>query len=168
MQFSSLKISPCLWFVDQAEEAAQFYTSIFKDSEIGKITRYGKDGSERHQQPEGSVMSVEFTLEGQAFAAFNGGPECLFNEGVSFMVACEAQDELDFYWERLSEGSDGKTERCGWLKDKFGLSWQILPRELGGLLCDADSEKSQRTIRAMEEMTKPDIAAIRRAAKGDA
>ena len=161
------KITPCLWFDNQAEEAARFYTSIFRDSRIRKVTRYGKEGFEIHGRPEGTVMVVEFEIEGQTFTAFNGGPIFTFNEAVSFRVRCETQEELDYYWGRLSEGGDEKAQACGWLKDRYGVSWQIVPGVLAELVGDADSEKSQRAMKAMLQMKKIDIQAIRRAYDGE-
>jgi predicted 3-demethylubiquinone-9 3-methyltransferase (glyoxalase superfamily) len=124
------KITPCLWFDNQAEEASRFYASIFKNSKIGRITRYGKEGYEIHGRPEGTVMTVEFEIEGRAFTALNGGPIFQFNEAISFQVRCETQEEIDYYWERLSEGGDERAQQCGWLKDKYGLYWQVIPKAL--------------------------------------
>src|SRR5687768_7691415 len=157
------RIAPCLWFDDQAEEAAKFYTSIFKNSRIGKISRYGEAGFEFHQKPAGSVMFVEFELDGQPFAALNGGPIFKFNEAVSLMVDCETQEELDYYWNKLSEGGDPNAQQCGWLKDKYGVSWQVFPRFLTELMGDPNSEKSQRAMSAMLQMKKIDIAELQRA-----
>jgi predicted 3-demethylubiquinone-9 3-methyltransferase (glyoxalase superfamily) len=160
------KITPCLWFDNQAEGAARFYTSIFRDSSIRKVTHYGKEGFEIHGRPEGTVMVVEFEIEGHVFTALNGGPIFTFNEAVSFRVRCETQEEIDYYWARLSEGGDEKAQACGWLKDRYGVSWQIVPGMLAGLVGDADSEKSQRAMKAMLQMKKIDIEAIRRAYDG--
>jgi len=157
------KISPCLWFDDQGEEAAKFYTSIFKDSKIGDVTRYGKEGYEIHGREEGTVMTVEFEIEGQKFLALNGGPIFKFNEAISFQVYCETQEELDNYWEKLSEGGDEKAQQCGWLKDKYGVSWQIVPTILIKMLKDKDSEKSQRVMKAMLQMHKLDISILKKA-----
>lgn len=121
------KITPCLWFDDKAEEAANFYVSIFKNSRIGRITRYGKEGYDIHRRPAGTVMTVEFRLEGQDFVALNGGPVFTFNEAISLQVHCRTQEEVDDYWEKLSDGGDTSAQRCGWLKDKYGVSWQIVP-----------------------------------------
>lgn len=154
------KINPCLWFDGQAEEAAHFYTTIFGNSSIKKISRYGKAGFEFHGQPEGSVMTVEFELNGQTFTALNGGPTFKFNEAISFQVFCKTQDEVDYYWNRLSEGGDEQAQQCGWLKDKFGVSWQIVPEVLGELLGNPDSEKSQKTMQAMLQMKKIDITKL--------
>jgi len=161
------KITPCLWFDNQAEEAARFYTSIFRDSRIRKVTRYGKEGFEIHGRPEGTVMVVEFEIEGQTFTALNGGPIFTFNEAVSFQVRCETQEELDYYWGRLSEGGDEKAHACGWLKDRYGVSWQIVPGVLAKLVGDADSDKSQRAMKAMLQMKKIDIEAIQKAYDGE-
>lgn len=157
------KITPSLWFDKEAEEAAKFYIAIFKNSRIGKISRYGKEGYEIHRMPEGTVMTVEFELEGQTFTALNGGPVFKFNEAVSFQVLCDTQNEIDYYWEKLSAGGDEKAQICGWLKDKFGLSWQIIPKMMGELLGDPASEKSQRAMKAMLQMKKIDIAALEKA-----
>ena len=157
------KISPCLWFDDQGEEGAKFYTSIFKDSKIGDVTRYGKEGYEIHGREEGTVMTVEFEIEGQKFLALNGGPIFKFNEAISFQVYCETQEELDYYWEKLSEGGDEKAQQCGWLKDKYGVSWQIVPTILIKMLKDKDSEKSQKVMKAMLQMHKLDISTLKKA-----
>jgi predicted 3-demethylubiquinone-9 3-methyltransferase (glyoxalase superfamily) len=157
------KISPCLWFDDQGEEAAKFYTSIFKDSKIGDVTRYGKEGYEIHGREEGTVMTVEFEIEGQKFLALNGGPIFKFNEAISFQAYCETQEEVDYYWEKLSEGGDEKAQQCGWLKDKYGVSWQIVPTILIKMLKDKDSEKSQRVMKAMLQMHKLDISTLKKA-----
>ena len=151
------KITPFLWFDDQAEEAARFYTSVFKNSKLGNVSRYGDAGPGQ----KGRVMVAQFQLEGQDFLALNGGPRFKFTEAVSFVVNCETQDEVDYFWEKLSEG--GRTSQCGWLKDKFGLSWQIVPTAMGKLLGDKDPARSQRVMQAMLQMTKIDIAALQRA-----
>jgi len=155
------KITPFLWFDDKAEEAATFYTSVFKNSKIGKIARYDEAGEKASGRPAGSVMTVEFQLEGQEFVALNGGPMFKFTEAISFVVNCETQEELDYYWEKLS----GKEVQCGWLKDKFGLSWQIVPTILGELLSDKDAAKAQRVMQAMLKMVKLDIKKLKQAAK---
>ena len=160
------KISTNLWFDNQAEEAAKFYTSVFKNSEIGKIARYGKEGFEFHQQPEGTVMTIEFELEGQQFIGLNAGPIFKFNESISFVVNCDTQEEIDYYWERLGEGGDGKAQQCGWLKDKYGLSWQIVPVVLQDMFTDAVTEKSERVMKALMQMKKLDIAALQKAYDG--
>ena len=157
------KISPCLWFDDQGEEAAKFYTSIFKESKIGDVMRYGKEGYEIHGREEGTVMTVEFEIEGQKFLGLNGGPIFKFNEAISFQVYCETQEEVDYYWEKLSEGGDEKAQQCGWLKDKYGVSWQIVPIILIKMLKDKDSEKSQKVMKAMLQMHKLDISTLKKA-----
>jgi predicted 3-demethylubiquinone-9 3-methyltransferase (glyoxalase superfamily) len=157
------KISPCLWFDDKAEEAAKFYTSIFKESKIGDVIRYGKEGYEIHGREEGTVMTVEFEIEGQKFLGLNGGPIFKFNEAISFQVYCETQEEVDYYWEKLSEGGDEKAQQCGWLKDKYGVSWQIVPIILIKMLKDKDSEKSQKVMKAMLQMHKLDISTLKKA-----
>jgi predicted 3-demethylubiquinone-9 3-methyltransferase (glyoxalase superfamily) len=161
MELTAKKITPCLWFDTQAEEAAQFYASVFKNSKIGKISRYGKEGFEVHGKKAGTVMTVEFEIEGQKFLALNGGPHFKFNEAVSFQVPCETQEEIDYFWSSLAK--DGEEGRCGWLKDKFGLSWQVFLRALPEMLMDGNSETAQRVIRSMLKMRKIDIAALRRA-----
>jgi predicted 3-demethylubiquinone-9 3-methyltransferase (glyoxalase superfamily) len=158
------KITPFLWFADQAEEAARFYVSVFANSAIGAITRCGKEGFEVHGRPEGSVLTVSFRLEGQEFTALNGGPHFKFTEAISFVVNCETQAEIDHYWQRLGEGGDERAQQCGWLKDRFGLSWQIVPAELPTLL--AEGEGAERVMRALLQMKKLDIAALRRAYEG--
>jgi len=157
------KITPNLWFDRQAEEAANFYTSIFKKSKIGKISRYGKEGFEVHGMPEGKVLTVEFQIEGQKFLALNGGPQFKFSEAVSFIVNCVTQEEVDYYWEKLTEGGDEKAQVCGWLKDKYGVSWQIVPTALGKLLQDKDAVKSGRVMKAMLQMKKLDIKSLKQA-----
>ena len=159
---TSQKITPFLWFDGDAEEAVNLYVSIFENSEIGDITRYGKEGP----GPEGSVMTVEFRLRGQDFVALNGGPEFRFTEAVSFLVNCETQEEIDRFWKKLSEG--GEEGPCGWLKDRYGLSWQIAPSVLGEMLQDKDPEKAGRVMQAMLQMGKIDIATLRRAYEGQA
>jgi predicted 3-demethylubiquinone-9 3-methyltransferase (glyoxalase superfamily) len=161
MELTAKKITPCLCFDTQAEEAARFYASVFKNSKIGKISRYGKEGFEVHGKKAGTVMTVEFELEGQKFLALNGGPHSKFNEAVSFQVPCETQEEIDFFWSTLAK--DGEEGRCGWLKDKFGLSWQLFPRALPEMLGDGNSETAQRVMRSMLQMRKIDLAALRRA-----
>lgn len=157
------KITPCLWFDHQAEEAANFYVSIFRNSRIGRITRYGKEGYDIHRRPAGTVMTVEFQLEGQDFVALNGGPVFTFNEAVSFQVHCRTQEEVDDYWEKLSDGGDVSAQRCGWLKDKYGVSWQIVPTILREMLQDNDAEKSQRVMKALLQMDKLDITRLKQA-----
>ncbi len=159
-------ITPCLWFDGQAEAAAQFYTSVFKNSRIVTVSRFGEAGREIHGQPPGSVMVVAFELDGQSFTALNGGPMFKFNEAISFQVNCDTQGEIDTYWEKLSEDGDAKAQQCGWLKDKYGVSWQVVPTILPKIMSDTDTEKSQRAFAAMMEMKKLDIAEIERAFKG--
>jgi predicted 3-demethylubiquinone-9 3-methyltransferase (glyoxalase superfamily) len=160
----SQKIAPCLWFDNQAEQAAQFYTGIFKNSKIVTISRYGEAGREIHGRPPGSVMTVAFELDGQTFTALNGGPIFKFNEAISFQVNCETQEDVDYYWEKLSQGGDEKAQQCGWLKDKYGLSWQVVPTILPKLMADPDRGKSERAMTAMLQMKKLDIARLERAA----
>ena len=160
------KITPCLWFDHQAEEAVNFYTAVFKKSRIVQVARYGEAGREIHGKPAGTVMTVAFELEGQAFTALNGGPMFKFNEAISFQVSCETQAEVDHYWEKLSEGGDVNAQQCGWLKDKYGASWQIVPRVLVEMITDPDAEKSQRVMGAMLQMKKIDIAGLKRAYAG--
>jgi predicted 3-demethylubiquinone-9 3-methyltransferase (glyoxalase superfamily) len=161
------KISSCLWFDNQAEEAVNFYISIFKDSRVGKVSRYGKQGFEQHHMPEGTIMTVEFWLDGQKFLALNGGPVFRFNEAVSFVVNCESQEEVNYYWDKLSEGGDPNAQMCGWLKDKFGLSWQVVPTAMSELMSSPDREKAGRTMNAMLKMKKLDLPALRRAFEGE-
>lgn len=151
------KISPFLWFDGQAEDAMNFYTSIFKNSKKGSVTRYGDAGP----GPKGSVMSASFELEGQEFLALNGGPHFKFTPAISFFVKCTTQEEVDTYWEKLSAG--GSTQQCGWLQDKFGLSWQIIPTVLGEMLADKDPARANRVMQAMLQMTKIDIKRLQRA-----
>ena len=160
------KISPFLWFNGNAEEAARFYVSVFKNSALGGITRYGKEGFEVHRQPAGSVLTVSFRLEDQEFTALNGGPQFKFTEAVSFAVRCDTQAEIDHYWEKLGAGGDATAQQCGWLKDKYGLSWQIVPAILPQLVGDPDVAKSGRVMAALLRMKKLDIAALRRAYEG--
>jgi predicted 3-demethylubiquinone-9 3-methyltransferase (glyoxalase superfamily) len=155
------KITPFLWFDGNAEEAAKFYTSVFKNSKIEKTTRYGKEGYEVHGRPAGTVMTVEFQIDGQKFVALNGGPGFKFNEAVSFVVDCKSQEEVDIFWEKLTEG--GEESMCGWLKDKYGLSWQITPTVLGEMLADKDPKKAERVMAAMLKMKKIDIPTLKKA-----
>ena len=161
------KITPCLWFDNQAEEAAKFYVSLFKNSAMGTVTRYGREGFEVHGRPEGSVLTVSFRLEGQEFTALNGGPHFKFTEAISFVVRCETQTEVDHYWEKLGEGGDERARQCGWLKDKYGVSWQIVPTALFEMMSDTDRIKSERVMRAMLQMKKLDLAALRQAYEGN-
>jgi predicted 3-demethylubiquinone-9 3-methyltransferase (glyoxalase superfamily) len=155
------KITPCLWFDHQAEEAAKFYASIFKNSRIGNMTRYGEAGAKVSGRPKGSVMTVTFEIEGQEFVALNGGPHFTFSEAVSFMVKCETQKEIDEMWEKLSQG--GEQGPCGWLKDQYGLSWQIVSPVWDEMLRDKDVKKSERVMKAILQMTKPDIKTLKQA-----
>jgi predicted 3-demethylubiquinone-9 3-methyltransferase (glyoxalase superfamily) len=157
------KISPCLWFDDNAEDAVNFYASIFKDSKIGNVTRYGKEGYEIHKKKEGSVMTINFEIEGKKFLALNGGPIFKFNEAISFQVYCDTQEEIDYYWNKLTEGGDKNAQVCGWLKDKFGVSWQVVPVALIKMLEDIDSSKTERVMKAMLQMRKLDIDALTKA-----
>ena len=157
------RITPCLWFDDQAEEASEFYTAIFEKSRIVEISRYGEAGQEIHGKPPGSVMVVAFELDGQAFTALNGGPTFKFNEAISLIINCETQAEVDYYWEKLSAGGDENAQQCGWLKDKFGVSWQVTPRILIEMVNDPDHEKSHRVFSAMLQMKKIDIGELKRA-----
>ncbi len=159
-------ISPCLWFDDQAEEAARLYVSIFKKAKISAITRYPAVGQEVHGRAPGSVMTVEFVLNGVPFTALNGGPLFKFNEAVSLQVLCRTQAEIDYYWEKLGEGGDPRARQCGWLKDKFGLSWQVAPTGMAKMLGDPKSKSTERAFAAMMQMKKIDIAALKAAAKG--
>lgn len=157
------KISPCLWFDDNAEDAVKFYASIFKNSKVGNVTRYGKEGYEIHKKKEGSVMTIDFEIEGQKFLALNGGPIFKFNEAISFQIYCDTQEEIDYYWEKLTEGGDKNAQVCGWLKDKFGVSWQVVPITLIKMLQDKDSKKTERVMSAMLQMHKLDIDALTKA-----
>ncbi len=160
------KITPCLWFDDQAEQAAKFYTGIFKNSKIKEVSRYGEAGREVHGKPAGTVMTVAFELEGQGFTGLNGGPIFKFNEAISLQINCETQAEVDHYWEKLSAGGDANAQQCGWLKDKYGVSWQVIPKALGELMTDPDTKKSGRVMEAMLQMKKIDIAELKRAYAG--
>lgn len=160
------KITPCLWFDTQAEQAAQFYVSIFKDSTINQVTKYGEEGQEITGKEPGSVMTVVFRLNGQDFMALNGGPQFHFTEAVSFCINCDDQEEVDTYTEKLI-ADGGEQGPCGWVKDKFGLSWQITPVILDELISDPDPVKSQRVMKAMLQMKKIDIAALKRAYEGE-
>jgi predicted 3-demethylubiquinone-9 3-methyltransferase (glyoxalase superfamily) len=160
------KISPCLWFDHQAEEAARFYVGIFERAKINEISRYTEAGKEVHGRPAGSVMTVSFELEGLTFTALNGGPDFKFSEAISLQIHCETQQEIDRFWNKLSDGGDDKAQQCGWLKDRYGLSWQVVPTILPTLLADPDKPKAERTMTAMLEMKKLDIAALQRAHDG--
>jgi predicted 3-demethylubiquinone-9 3-methyltransferase (glyoxalase superfamily) len=155
------KITPFLWFDNTAEEAANFYVSVFRNARLGAISRYGKEGAAASGQPAGTVMTVSFTLDGQEFTAINGGPHFKISEAVSFVVNCETQEEVDHYWDKLTEGGDPKAQMCGWLKDKFGVSWQIVPTIIPKLMT---GDKAGKVMQAVLQMKKPDIAALQRAA----
>jgi predicted 3-demethylubiquinone-9 3-methyltransferase (glyoxalase superfamily) len=164
MPIIAQRITPCLWFDTQAEDAANTYVAIFKNARIVRMSRYGKEGHEIHGREPGSVMTVEFELEGQRFVALNGGPHFKFNEAVSFQVHCETQAEIDHYWSKLVEG--GEEGPCGWLKDRYGASWQVVPAGLPDMLMDPDPEKSGRVTKAFLQMRKFDIQALQRAYEG--
>jgi predicted 3-demethylubiquinone-9 3-methyltransferase (glyoxalase superfamily) len=157
-------ITPCLWFDTQAEDAAKFYTSIFKNSRIKHIQRYSEVGKEFHGKPPGSVMVASFEINGQEFTALNGGPLFKISEAVSFQIMCESQDEVDYYWEKLTQGGDASAQACGWLKDKFGVSWQVIPIEFLEILSGPDGQRAQRAMTAMFQMKKLDLNAIKKAA----
>jgi predicted 3-demethylubiquinone-9 3-methyltransferase (glyoxalase superfamily) len=154
------RITPFLWLDDQAEEAAKFYTSIFKNSKIGEIVRYDEEAAKPTGRPPGSVMVVDFQLDGQKFVALNGGPAFNFTEAISFVVNCDSQEEVDYYWSKLSAG--GEESRCGWLKDRFGLSWQIVPTLLTEMLKDKDAAKAKRVMHAILQMDKIDIPTLKK------
>ena len=160
------KLVPCLWFDSEAEEAAKFYTGIFDNSRITDVSRYGREGHEIHGREPGSVMVVAFELDGHPFTALNGGPVFRFNEAVSFQLMCETQEKVDYFWERLGEGGDPQAQHCGWLKDRFGLSWQVIPQRALELIRDPDSVKAQRATRALLAMGKLDLAELERAYNG--
>jgi predicted 3-demethylubiquinone-9 3-methyltransferase (glyoxalase superfamily) len=160
------KITPCLWFDHQAEQAARFYVSIFSNSGIETITHYDQESSERSGRPAGSVLTVTFRLEGQAFTALNGGPKFPLSPAFSLVVHCESQDEIDKYWEKLGAGGDPKWQACGWLQDKFGLSWQIVPEAFLAMITSKDAVKSARAMKAMMQMKKLDLPALQRAYEG--
>jgi len=164
MPISVKSLMPCLWFDTQAEAAANHYVSIFPKSKLGKITRYGNEGKEIHGKPAGSVLTVEFEVEGEPFLALNGGQQLKFDEAVSFQVLCETQADIDYFWSKLAEG--GEEGPCGWLKDKFGLSWQVVPTVLPEMLQDPNAGRADRAMKAMLQMRKLDIAALQRARNG--
>ncbi len=159
------KITPFLWFDDQAEEAVKFYTFVFKNSKVGRILRYGEEAANASGRPTGSVLTIEFEIEGQKFVALNGGPQFKFNESVSFVVNCDTQEEVDYYWGKLT-ADGGQESACGWLKDKFGLSWQVTPSVLIDMLHDTDSEKAERVMNTMLQMQKIDIGKLKAAYDG--
>lgn len=157
------KIVPCLWFDAQAEEAVAFYAGVFQDAKVGNVVRYDEAGAAVSGQPKGSAMTVEFELFGQNYLALNGGPMFHFTEAISLIVHCDSQEELDGYWEQLSAGGNPKDQQCGWLKDKYGLSWQIVPKVLSQMLTSGDGARAQRVMQAVLQMKKIDIAALERA-----
>jgi len=161
MKLPAREITSCLWYDSEAEEAANFYMSVFEDAKIGRITRYGEEGHDIHGREAGSVMTVEFEIAGRKFVAINGGPIFKFDEAISFQIHCDTQEEIDYFWLKLSEG--GEESVCGWLKDKFGLSWQVVPAVLPEMLLDADTAKSQRVTKAFMQMKKFDIEALKQA-----
>lgn len=161
------QLSPCLWFDHQAEEAAKLYTSIFDRSKINRVSFYTEAGQEIHGRPPGSVLTVDFELDGHAFTALNGGPQFHFTEAISLQVLVETQEDYDHFWERLGAGGDEHARQCGWLKDRYGVSWQIVPAELATWLGDPDRDKANRTMVAMLTMKRLDLAALRRAHDGD-
>ena len=160
------KISTCLWFDSNAEEAVAFYTTIFKNSKIKDITHYAEAGKELHGKPAGTVLTIAFELEGREFIALNGGPMFKFTEAISLSVNCETQEEVDYYWERLRQGGDPQAQQCGWLKDKYGVSWQVVPTALQKMLTDPDPAKTERVMQALFPMKKLDLSALRRAYQG--
>ena len=162
----SLRIAPCLWFADQAEEAAKFYSGIFRNSKINRVSRYSDVGQEFHHRPPGSVMSVDFELDGVPFTGLNGGPVFQFNEAISLQVFCKDQAEVDYYWDKLGQGGDPTAQQCGWLKDKFGVSWQIVPEQLADLVSDQTRPGGKRAMAAMLRMKKIDLATIEEAHQG--
>jgi predicted 3-demethylubiquinone-9 3-methyltransferase (glyoxalase superfamily) len=166
MSVTTQRITPFLWFDTQAEEAAGFYIAIFKNSKVLTTARYSEEASRAAGRPAGSVMVVDFELDGQHFTALNGGPHFKFNEAISLVVHCRSQEEVDHYWSRLGEGGDERAQQCGWLKDRFGVSWQIVPDRLAELLNDRDPAKGKRVMAAMLKMKKIDIPDLERAAKG--
>ncbi len=161
MKLPAREITSCLWYDSEAEEAATFYVSVFEDAKIGNITRYGEEGHDIHGRKAGSVMSIDFEIAGRKFVAINGGPVFKFDEAISFQIHCDTQDEIDYFWLKLSEG--GEESVCGWLKDKFGLSWQVVPAVLPEMLLDADIAKSQRVVKAFMQMKKFDIEVLKQA-----
>ena len=160
------RIVPCLWFDSEGEDAAKFYVGIFPNSKIRSTSRYGEAGKEIHRRPTGSVMTVEFELDGLPFTALNGGPVFKFNEAISFQIACADQKEIDYYWDKLTAGADPKAQQCGWLKDKFGVSWQVVPSALAHMFGDPKNPGSQRAMQALLQMKKIDVAALERAFAG--
>lgn len=166
MAISTSRITPSLWFDDQAEQAVELYTSIFPRSRVGQVLRYDEDAAKVAGRPAGTVMSIDFLLDGQPFTALNGGPIFKFTEAISLMIRCDSQAEVDHYWERLGAGGDPSAQQCGWLKDRFGVSWQVVPAILHELLADPDRARARRATAAMMQMKKLDIAALQQAAAG--
>jgi len=166
MPIAKQKITPCLWFDSEAEEAAKLYCAIFKNARISAVSRYPEAGQEVHHKPAGSVMVVEFEIDGQTFTALNGGPNFKFNEAISLQVHCETQAEVDYFWSKLTQG--GEEGPCGWLKDKYGLSWQVVPAAIPKMMTDPDPAKSARVMNAFMKMKKLDIATLERAYEGKA
>jgi predicted 3-demethylubiquinone-9 3-methyltransferase (glyoxalase superfamily) len=162
------KLTPNLWFDKEAEEAVNFYVSVFKQSKIIRKTYFTEEGFEKHKMPAGTVMTVEFELNNQQFVALNGGPVFKFSEAISFIINCSDQPEIDYYWEKLSEGGDPAAQECGWLKDKYGLSWQVVPTVLADMMVDEDEEKKKRVLHAMFQMKKLDVDALQLAFDGKA
>ncbi|KAK4158688.1 Glyoxalase/Bleomycin resistance protein/Dihydroxybiphenyl dioxygenase [Cladorrhinum sp. PSN259] len=167
MALSKLQLTTCLWFDGQAEQAANFYVSIFKNSRITHVQRYSDAGKEYHGHEAGDVLIAEFELDGHRFVGLNGGPEPRFNHAVSFMIDCATQEEVDYYWDKLGEGGDDKAKQCGWLSDKYGVSWQVVPTVLKQMMSDPDKEKADRATVAMMHMTKLDIAGLQKAFDGE-
>ena len=167
MSLAKQRITNCLWFDTEAEQAAKFYTGIFRNSRITATTRYSAAGQEIHGQKPGNVMTVAFELDGQTFVGLNGGPAFRFSEAVSFQINCDTQEEIDYYWEKLGAGGDPKAQVCGWLKDRFGLSWQVVPRMMDEMFRDEKSAGAQRAMNAMLKMKKLDIAELRKAYEGE-
>jgi predicted 3-demethylubiquinone-9 3-methyltransferase (glyoxalase superfamily) len=161
------RITPCLWFDSQAEEAANFYVSVFPRSKINAVSRYGEAGFEIHGRKAGTVLTVEFELDGTPFTALNGGPHFRFTEAVSFQIDCDTQEEIDYYWEKLGAGGDPQAQQCGWLKDRYGLSWQVVPSNMQELMTDTDYARRERVMTALLQMKKLDIAGLESAARGD-
>lgn len=157
------KITPFLWFDGRAEEAVNFYVSVFRNSRIVSMSRYGEAGQDLHGQKPGTVMNVEFEIEGQSFIALNGGPHFRFNPAISFVIHCGSQAEVDYYWDRLADGGDAKAQQCGWLSDRYGVSWQVIPEQLPRLLSDPEPGRADRVMNAMLKMQKLDIDALQRA-----
>ena len=160
------RLTNCLWFDDKAEEAANYYVSIFKNAKITDTARYPDAGQEIHGRPPGSIMTVAFELDGSTFLALNGGPHFKFNEAISIIVNCDTQEEIDYYWNKLTAGGDPKAQQCGWLKDKYGLSWQVAPKGMEEMLRDENSPAARRAFLAMMDMKKIDIAALKQAYEG--